>query len=232
MSCEFAHHDGAYVLGALSPAERQEFERHLETCPACARAVRELAGLPGLLSRVDVDVLEAPAPYDPVPDTLLASLVREVRRSQRRRMLVSSGLAAAVVAAVTVASLALTGVVGGDRQSADSHPTTSVSLPAFHAMKTVGGAPVTGKLSFESVAWGTRLGLVCSYTAGSSRYGEEESATYALVVRTRDGQDERVATWRGVPGQTMRVPAATAMARADIASVEVRTEGRPVLRLG
>ena len=53
MSCPFAHDDAAYVLGALSPAERLEFERHLGRCDDCTRAVRELAGLPGLLGRVD-----------------------------------------------------------------------------------------------------------------------------------------------------------------------------------
>ena len=35
MTCMFAHHDGAYVLGALSPAERRAFEDHLPGCAAC-----------------------------------------------------------------------------------------------------------------------------------------------------------------------------------------------------
>ncbi|MEU7579810.1 anti-sigma factor [Streptomyces sp. NPDC041068] len=34
---------GAYVLHALAPAERAEFERHLADCTACAQEVRELA---------------------------------------------------------------------------------------------------------------------------------------------------------------------------------------------
>ena len=29
--CEHAHDDAAYVLGALSPAERLDYERHLAT---------------------------------------------------------------------------------------------------------------------------------------------------------------------------------------------------------
>ena len=36
MTCELAHLDGAYVLGALSPAERLAFERHLPSCAACS----------------------------------------------------------------------------------------------------------------------------------------------------------------------------------------------------
>jgi hypothetical protein len=51
--CEYAHDDGAYVLGALSPSERAAYERHLSDCPACREAVAEIAVLPGLLSRLD-----------------------------------------------------------------------------------------------------------------------------------------------------------------------------------
>ncbi|MGH3348437.1 MAG: anti-sigma factor family protein, partial [Nocardioides sp.] len=35
MTCEFAHDDGAYVLGALSPAERVAFKQHLAGCAEC-----------------------------------------------------------------------------------------------------------------------------------------------------------------------------------------------------
>ena len=111
-SCEHSHLDGAYVLGALTPEERLEFERHLRACPACARAVQQLAGLPGLLSQVSADVLEsAPAP-EPVPDTLLPALVREVRRGRRRRHW-AVGLAAAA-AVVTVAGVSVAVVTAND----------------------------------------------------------------------------------------------------------------------
>ena len=52
LSDRFATWDAAYVLGALSPAERREYEEHLAGCPACQAAVSELAGLPGLLAQV------------------------------------------------------------------------------------------------------------------------------------------------------------------------------------
>ena len=75
MSCTFAEWDGAYVLGSLSPADRLQFEQHLSGCADCARGVRELAGMPGLLGRVRPDVLENAGVVDPVADTLLPSLV-------------------------------------------------------------------------------------------------------------------------------------------------------------
>jgi len=42
--------DASYVLGILSPAERQTFEQHLADCAACQASVARLAGLPGLLA--------------------------------------------------------------------------------------------------------------------------------------------------------------------------------------
>ena len=48
---------GVYVLGALSPTERREFERHLEECAECRNDVIWLAGLRGLLSRLSASDL-------------------------------------------------------------------------------------------------------------------------------------------------------------------------------
>src|SRR3954465_4019350 len=94
-ACEYAELDGSYVLGGLSPAERQAYERHLATCESCARSVRELAGLPGLLARVDPVILEPAPAVEPVPATLLPSLVREVGRVRRRRLFGGGGGGAA-----------------------------------------------------------------------------------------------------------------------------------------
>ena len=70
MTCSYADWDGAYVLGSLAPGERLDFERHMGDCKACALAVRQIAGLPGLLARVDAGVLDDHDPgrgLPPVP---------------------------------------------------------------------------------------------------------------------------------------------------------------------
>ena len=77
-SCPLAHSDAAYVLGALSPAERLEYERHLPTCASCRRSVAQLAGMPGLLARVPVESVEEPIVAEPVPPTVLPALVAQV----------------------------------------------------------------------------------------------------------------------------------------------------------
>lgn len=225
MSCEFTFFDGSYVLGALSPADRQEFERHLDSCPECARSVREFAGLPGLLARVDAEVLDRPFVPGSEPATLLPALVREVRRTQRHRVYVTAGLAAAAVVTIAGGTFAVVSA-GGD---SGASPSASVSASAGAAMTPVGQHLMTANLAFETVPWGTRLELTCSYAAG--RDYEGAAAKYAMYVHTRDGKVEQVATWNALPGKTMKLAAATAARRSDISSVEVRTVGgTPVLR--
>lgn len=237
MSCEYAHFDGAYVLGALSAGERQEFERHMASCSGCARAVRELAGLPGLLSRVDLDTVEDPQPADPLPSTLLPRLVGQVRRTQRRRHAGMAVAALAAAAAVTVTSLAVGGVSGdGPEPGGGDGPTASAVAVPSRPMAEVIQGPLEASVALEDVAWGTRLSLTCTYEpGGDSGYGSPDFGdrpAYSLVVTTVDGTTEQVATWQAVPDGTMKVSGATAHPRSNIASVEVWTAaGEPVLRL-
>ena len=241
MSCQYSHLDGPYVLGSLAPAERLEFEAHLPGCADCSRGVRELAGLPGLLAQVDLADLEVPAPAEPLPPTLLPALVHEVRGEQRRRSVLTAAVAAAV-AAVAVGALAVGGAFDRAGVSAAASPTPTVSrtAPAGSAMRPVGPGPVRAAVALTGVAWGTRLDLTCTYAAmtgapggdGAGGYVGEDAAAYALVVRTRSGGVEQVATWKALPGRTMRLQGATAVGRADITTVEVRTaEGRVLLVL-
>lgn len=233
MSCPFAHDDGAYVLGALSPAERLDFERHLPGCADCARSVRELAGLPGLLGRVDAGLLEDLPADASVPQTLLPSLAQEVRRAARRRTLAVAGLAAGAAAAV-VTAVVVPLTVSQDRADRAPTPPVSSATPsaAPRPMLPVGEVPVRASVALEQVRWGTLLALECTYDPASVEYDLPPEVDYLLVVRTRDGLAERVGSWRSVGGTTMRLAAATAADADEIASVEVRTpEGRVVLRL-
>ena len=230
MTCEFASRDGAYVLGSLSAAERLEFEQHLGTCQECDRAVRQMAGLPGLLARVDqsvLDDLDGLELAEPLPDSLLPHLHRAVRRSGRRRLVSVGAIAAAVAAVVAVGIPA----VLGEEATAPPAATAPIALP----MARVGNAPVEADLALEPVTWGTRIDLACTYQPTDERgaaTGPPRRMTYTLFVRTKDGRLEQVGTWRSLEGRRMRLTAATATSRTDIASVEVRTtEGKPVLRL-
>lgn len=225
MSCEHSHDDGAYVLGALSPAERSAYQAHLAGCDECTRSVQELAGLPGLLARVPAEVLES-SEEKPLPDTLLPALMRETRRTRRRRLRMAVAATAAAAVVVAGGSLAIGLAVG------DDPPAQAPAAPTGEAMEPVGPEVMSASVALTSVPWGTRLDLTCSYPPPPEEWADTDGWVYALVVVTRDGRAEQVATWRALPGKSMRLAAATAASREDISSVEIRTmSGDPLLRL-
>jgi len=230
MSCDFEHDDGPYVLGALSVEDRAAFERHLPTCTDCARSVRELAGLPGLLARLPVEIVDPDEPPPAVPETLLPALVRRVRRTQRRRTWVTTGLVAAA-AAVAVGAVGVA-TLGDDGDSSIAVRPAGPTTAASELMQPIGAEPISGWVSLTQVGWGTRLDLTCSYAEEGGGYHDDGAPTYTMYVTTTDGETERVASWKGLPGKTMHLAAATAADADDVASVEVRdSEGDPVLEL-
>ncbi len=229
---EFALYDAAYVLGALSPADRREFESHLKGCAACAGSVAELAGLPGLMSRVSLDQLTEEA--EPLPETLLPSLARAVRRQRRRRRLVVATSAAAAAALIAVGTVAVTGRDSPGRPLAvpsTSVPSTSTpSGTADLAFAAVVPSPVTASARLLDMAWGTRIDLTCAYQAKGSF--PAEGLPYAMVVIDRRGGAQQVAAWKSLPGRELTVLGASSLTRRDIVAVEIRTlSGRPILRL-
>jgi carotenoid cleavage dioxygenase-like enzyme len=93
---EYELWDAAYVLGALSDADRGEFEAHMAGCGSCRDAVAELAGVVPLLSLAGDD-----AAVPPCPDLLPALLAK----ADHRLPAASDGVqppAAPTVAAETV----------------------------------------------------------------------------------------------------------------------------------
>lgn len=208
----FAQHDAAYVLGALSAADRAAFEQHLDSCGSCARAVRELAGLPGLLARTD----PAPAAPDSPPARVLPVLSAAARRSRNRRT--AATLVAAAVAALACLALVLVLVLpagdGGDATPMEATP-----------MAVLGEYPVEASVAVTDTAAGSRIEMTCGYEGG-------RAWDYRLVVIPARGSADTVASWVALPGETVHLSVATRADRADIAAIEVRTsEGTPVLRL-
>ncbi|MFF0270602.1 anti-sigma factor family protein [Kribbella sp. NPDC004536] len=68
---------GAYVLGALEPADIAEVEEHLATCAECRAEVAELAELKDLLGEVPPEAFLDGAPEG--GDLMLQRTLREVR---------------------------------------------------------------------------------------------------------------------------------------------------------
>ncbi|MFD8492144.1 anti-sigma factor family protein [Amycolatopsis sp. NPDC059657] len=206
----FLSFDAAYVLGALSPEDRQAFEQHLRTCDDCARSVRELAGLPGLLSQIMTpELTEA----EPPPPELLSSVLKKTKRSRRRRLLVTAG---ALVTAVA-ACLALVVVV---TTASPEEPVPGV------AMTALGAFPVQANVIVTDQAWGMELEMTCSYRGGRT------NGDYVLVAVQRDGKTAELATWQAVPQYTAKIVMGTPLHRADVRALEIRTKsGLALLRL-
>ena len=226
----YADWDSSYVLGALTPAERREYEGHLETCEACRRSVAELAPMPGLLSRLtperalgllDDEASPGPAPKPELRDAVrLEARRRSIRRRRRGWAVASVAAAAVVVLAALFAPLAF------------SRPAPGGQTVAFD---TVADVPVTATAVLTPVEWGTRIALDCTYeTDGADAAGAPEGGwPYALVVVDRDGNRTQVSSWRAMPGATARLQAATAVDVEDISSLEIRgVESARVLLTG
>ncbi|WP_375383809.1 zf-HC2 domain-containing protein [uncultured Microbacterium sp.] len=210
----FAEWDAAYVMGALSSADRRAFEAHLETCDECRHAIGDLAPTVGLLSRVPAArALSLAAGDEPEGPTIalrdgIASMARA--RARRRRRATWFSLAAAAVVLV-VAAVAI--------------PVTISSLdrpaPAF-ALEDVSGAPLVASVRLTDVAWGTKIDIDCRYTDAAAP-GSGEGRPYALAIVGADGEVSTVSTWLALPGSTARLSAGTALDAASIRSVEIRT---------
>ncbi|MBX3195100.1 MAG: zf-HC2 domain-containing protein [Microbacteriaceae bacterium] len=218
----YAEWDAAYVLGALPPGERREFEDHLEDCARCRSAVAELGAVPGLLGRLDdaraFALLDAPGEDDSgyaVPTQDLVARVRARDRSQRivRGIRVAAGLAAAAVIA-TVLTLAVPTILS-------PAPAAEVTAELQPADPDV---PVEASVRLTSAEWGTRIEMNCAYHgAAPDPEAGYANPTYAMWVVGRDGSETALSTWTASPGGSVRVDAGTALALADIAEIEVRS---------
>lgn len=224
---EFATYDAAFVLGALSPAERTAFDAHLRTCPSCTRAVTELAGLPGLLAKVPMEEVTDPVDAPP-PQTLLPRLLREVAARRRRRRWVTALSAAAASVAIAVSA----GVLGSSLVPAERTappPVATTTAPGRDLVPVV-PSPVTASVAMVPMTWGTRLDLRCGYYTSSG--GAATSREYTLVVHNRAGRSQQVAAWKALPGKQLSLTAASSWHLEDIADVEVQTSsGLALLRL-
>lgn len=73
MTCPRIVDSGVYVLGALAPGQRLEFERHMASCEECRAEVNDLAVLPGLLGRLDEESVVDTSQLPSMPNVLPGS---------------------------------------------------------------------------------------------------------------------------------------------------------------
>jgi anti-sigma-K factor RskA len=154
-----------YVLGALEAPEAEAVERHLESCPRCAREHAELATMPALLDLAGSADAEPEGAPPTLEDAILDRFARERRAlpasHRRERRSWRLGVAVAGGVAATAAALALAGGLSSPRQD-----------PGYgHVRMARGGATAWAEL--RAVREGTRVSLsVRGLPAGRGRVYE------------------------------------------------------------
>ncbi|MBP2324684.1 RNA polymerase sigma-70 factor (ECF subfamily) [Kibdelosporangium banguiense] len=201
--------DVAYVLGSLSPAEREEYEQHLSTCDECSAAVASFESMPAVLSAVPkeqaAELLDAPAEADLMPS--LARAARTSRRWSRIRIGAALVGAAAAGAVLTIFLRAPEPVP----QQQQAFPTMlTQTIPS----------PVTASVNLVEEPWGTRIEIKCDYAVPKG--GQGRSLGYALFVVDSSGTASQVGTWNAGPGTSMTPSASTDVPRSKITRIEIR----------
>jgi Putative zinc-finger len=210
----FIESDAAYVMGALTEADRHAFEAHLLGCPRCSQSVAELSGMTGLLDKVPLSRVLAPDTQSgPPPDLMLSRLIRAARAQRRRRAV---WLAASGAVAASVVALAI--VIGVTQTGSTRPPGVTV------AMSTVKpGAAVAATLQVAPTSWGTRVSLDCRWVGAATATDPGVRKVYRLVALPRDGgKPQTLAQWAVLPGQDAKVVGSTDLAAGRIASIELR----------
>ncbi|WP_368499175.1 anti-sigma factor [Herbiconiux sp. A18JL235] len=216
----FRDWDAAYVLGMLSADERRAYEDHLTECPPCAAAVGELAGMPGILSRLSADEATAllgddteaaragadadlaglgtshggdeGAGHQPSPVRALARSVGR-RRSRARRRVVA-------LVAGTGFVLALAGVGGGwaiaTIGQTDAQPPVAATEPATEQATepgTAGTAPATALRAMAQVEPGwIDAELLVTEKGWGTRFDWDCSYQEKWVEATADSREDGV----------------------------------------
>jgi hypothetical protein len=197
---------GAYVLGAIGPADRARVNVHLSDCQDCRNELAGLAGLPALLSLVTEQDAAALAGRDglmPLPagqqDTpphaaglpgeqedgepprdLLAAVLDLAAARRRRRTWRSAGMAAAAAAVIVAA--AVTGTSMAERPSGNAAAGSQSAGQTYGAAsgpwKTAAAAPagLTAQVTYRQMSWGTQL------QAEVTGYPPGTSCTVAVVT--------------------------------------------------
>ena len=208
---------GAYVLGALDPADRSRVDAHLAGCPDCRDELASFAALPGLLGRVSRSEVET-EPVDPGPqllERLLGAAAAERRHDRRRRLLTSVAAGVIVLAAI--------GVTVGVTQT--RHPSSTTAAAASGTSQTFTATNpqnhVQATITEWKKGWGSSVDVsVVGVTADLA------GPSCQLIAVGPDGKTDVAASWSapaaGYTGLSkVNASGSTALAAKDISAFKV-----------
>lgn len=206
MMCDRTVQLGAYVLGAVSAAERESIDKHLDECKICRAELVGFAPLPGLMRRVsadDVDAVADEAVADMPPPELPQKL--PPRRPARRWWVLAIASACLLILAVAVGGLILPG---------SRHPETTAATVVLAGDDATTGVKATARATARP--WGSGVRLRLQYV--------QLRAHCSLVVNARNGTTEVAGSWVANSRiDDTDIPGASSLSLNDIASMDVYT---------
>lgn len=257
MRCERLPDSGPYVLGALSPSEREDYERHLAGCAECRQEVADLAELPMLLGRLDLSTAQAIAAggEDGVRAVLEAMPTTREPRWAGPTMPVGWAGPTAVppVPSPTAARDPLLPRVlerttkqrrterRRRRWQAVGATVAAACLgalalfgvqaamqPHMNTMQwAAADTPVTATVGIDTDDDGTVLRLHCVYREAASL--DSRDWTLRLVAVPKTGKSEEVGRWTAGHGDDFDMIAHTELKQSDIVRVEIQDNSGAVL---
>jgi predicted anti-sigma-YlaC factor YlaD len=218
---------GAYVLGALDPAEASTVATHLDACPECREEVAELSGMPSMLGMLSEEEAASIASAGPAfessaDDALLRRLldtvaaersaqvqqVHEFKRHKASRRVWSRRLVAVAAACAVAAGGTAVGV-----NLAQPHRASTSASQTFSA--TDASTHVAMAVTVQPTSWGTALQVKLT--------GVPQGEKCRLIVVQKDGSRHDVASWDATYTSDVSASASTAVRSSQLASFEVVT---------
>lgn len=207
----------AYVMGALTPEERDVIDAHLSSCPECVAELDEMTSLPLFLDLVSGEEVAlmgsgSPGPDDRLVDRVVAAALAERRATRRKRWLVSVAAAVVLIAGSSVAGVLLS----------SSNPPAVVNAAVFD--HTDASTHAWARIAVQQKGWGASLQLTLS--------GVPAGEHCKLVAVGRDGSTDVAASWEATYQGRATLTGATSLPLASTAAYDIVTfDGKRLVRV-
>ena len=235
-----------YAVDALSPIDRKRVERHIESCPGCAKEAGEL------LAAASAAAFELPpvAPGAALEARVVERVTAEARRGKVRRRRAARALWVAAACAALLAAGALGGAVAMRGQVADLRHqvrSTSTSLTELreliHSLSAKGHVGQVQLVPIDQKAGGSGgTGIIFSSDEAldwmfmQATIAHPSAGPYRVVLATKGGRaiDGGTLTPLGKDQYVMAEPGGPREFTQNLSQVAVvivlAPDGRPVLR--
>jgi hypothetical protein len=234
-----------YAVDALSPIERRRIERHIESCPGCAKESGEL------VAAASAAAFELPpvAPGAALEERVVERVTAEARRGKVRKRRAARALWVAAACAALLAAGALGGAVAMRGQVADLKQqvhSTTISMnqlrELIHSLAASGRVSQVQLVPLDRRTGGGGTGIVFSSQEAldwmfmQATIPHSSPGPYRVVLATKGGRtiDGGTLTPLGKDQYVMAEPGGPREFTQNLSQVAVvivlAPDGRPVLR--